>query len=172
MALLVWFLSKQPSLAAVYIATRRREYDLNGYALSDERSCTCLLASWFLDDQVRRSVFAGLSDPNHPVRAVADAFLMTTLTVEYIVHQNEKGLTVDLQHAITHYLRTWSLRPTTPGQGRALARMAWHRHTRRRFGQQLRREFGLTLTRYDCPRDLLRDQICRKASVVIVLCRL
>ena len=95
-------------------------------------------------------------------RQLADVFLMDSLVAEYIVRRNAHGVTVDLAQSILVLLRSWSHRPRSARVTRWLQRLLWHRHTRRRYGVCLRRNFMLGITSFPLQRELSDHEITQR----------
>ena len=157
-AVLVWFLSSCPWLAVVYLQQRNLEnFDVSGEMATMERAALVML-DWFKVASLRALVLLALDSLDHPIRRRADVFLVQTCLVNFIVIQNQRGLTVDLPQAVEAYLRLWSYRPMADHTAQQLRRLVWHRNSRRRFGVLLRRNFMLVLTTLPHARVLSRDE--------------
>ena len=161
-ALLIWFLSRQSDLAMSYVMSRGQDYDLDDVNLFSAGSVAAFLVNWLADVPVREALHAGLSALENGDRTVADQYLMHSVLVEYIINQNRKGLAVDLVTVIAKYIRLWTFRPISHAVKRRLAKLVWHRATRRRFGVNLRREWALCFNNFDQPRDLTANEIRAK----------
>ena len=164
-ACVIWMLSRRADLAVAYILARRRRYDLGNYDVSVRSDAVLLMASYLLDEQLVADVTTALASMEDKRRVVADTFLMHSLLAEYIIGQNRKGVVVDLEQAITVYIRLWACRPMTTQIERRLSRLVWNRNERRRFGVNLRREWALTLSTFRTPRDLLPGEIHRRVFI-------
>lgn len=164
-ALLIWLLSKKPDLGLCFILTRAKKYHFEECDLGDHTAIGLMLLSWLKNRQVKEQVESGLSSFDDRYRCIADDFLIKTLLVQYIIDQNGKGLTVDLNRAVGKYIRLWSYRPKTQAVSDRLARLVWHRNTRRHFGVDLRKEWGLALTKFQAARDLRHHEILYRVRV-------
>ena len=102
-------------------------------------------------------------------RMVADQFLIHSLLMEFIVAQNKKGVALDLTSLIAKYIRLWTHRPIPDVIKRRLAKLVWHRGTRRRFGVNLRREWSLCFNKFEDARELTKPQIRQKAARHVVV---
>ena len=165
-AVLIWMLCRQPDLGICYVLSRPRKYHLQDCNVLEPECVVLLLAEWLREARVRAAVHKGLADLQDRHRCVADVFLVQSLLAHHIVQQDRRGLTVDLPQAILKYLQLWSHRPVATIVRDRLARLVWHRHTRRRFGVDLRREWMLCLTQFRVARDLTVEQI--KTSVLFL----
>ena len=163
-ALLLWFLSGKVDLGMSYVLSRRNEYDMEDVDLGSAASVAVYVASWMADGSVRAALHAGLATLDNPHRMVADQYLMHSLVVEFIIAQNRKGVAVDLMTVIAKYIRLWAHRPMATAIKRRLAKLVWHRTSRRRFGVNLRREWALSFNTFAHPRDLSGEQIRGKVS--------
>ena len=161
-AVLVFFLSRSTALAMLYLLARSSTDFHSMPGLGDAPVEVIILLDWFRDTSIQHTVMAAISALDHPVRVVADSFLMQTCLVGFIVAQSRRGLTVDLPEAIHVYLRLWSYRPMSDRTARHLRRLAWHRNTRRRFGVILRGTFMLSMTTLPLARDLTREELCAR----------
>lgn len=159
----IWFLSRRPDLGVAYLLARRRRYDFGGYDLTVQSDVALLMASYLDDDSMVADVTTALASIDDKRRIVADAFLMHTLLVEHVIMQNRKGVVLDLDQVITLYIRLWACRPMALAVERRLSRLVWNRNDRRRFGVNLRREWALTFSTFRTPRELLPDEIRRRA---------
>ena len=164
-ALLVWFLSQNSDMGMSYVLSRGQEYDLAGVDLFSRRHVALFLAAWLADKSVRDALHAGLSALEDQHRTVADQYLLHSLLMEFVIKQNQKGIAIDLTALIAKYIRLWSHRPMTDIMEKRLAKLVWHRGTRRRFGVNLRREWGLCFNRFEDPRDLTTSQIIAKVKL-------
>ena len=162
-ALLVWFLSGKSDLAMSYVLSRGKEYDLDNVDLMSAAHVALYIVQWLRDASVISAVHTGLAELRDPLRIAADQYLMHSLLIEFIMTQNQKGVAVDLVTAIAKYIRLWSMRPITDKVKQRLARLVWHRNTRRRFGVNLRREWALCFNTFSDSREPTSDQIRRKA---------
>ena len=169
--LLIWLLSGKADLGMSYVLSRRTQYELDDVDLLSTESVALCVAGWLGDASVILAVHAALAalDNNH--RTVADEFLMHSLLVEFIIRQNRKGVAVDLTTAIAKYIRLWTFRPMADKVKRRLAKLVWHRGTRRRFGVNLRREWALCFNNFAVSRDLSSGQIHAKVIQCRNLCR-
>ena len=105
LAILIWFFSKNPDMAAAYLLIRCSDsVDETQFRQGCEIVALTLL-DWFRDAVVVSIVFAAIDALDHPVHVMADNFLMQTRLVEFIVAQNMRGLTVALPEAVEVYLR-------------------------------------------------------------------
>lgn len=163
-ALLVWFLSGKADLGMSYVLSRGKDYDLDDVDLLSATDVALFVAQWLKDAPVISALHSGLTMLADPHRTAADQYLMHSLLVEFMINQNKKGIAVDLVTAIAKYIRLWSLRPMNDHVKRRLAKLVWHRPTRRRFGVNLRREWALCFNSFPDSRDLTADQIRVKAS--------
>ena len=164
-ALVVWFLSQNSDLGMSYVLSRGQEYDLGGVDLFSRRHVALFLAAWLADKSVRDALHAGLSALEDQHRTVADQYLLHSLLMEFVIKQNQKGIAIDLTALIAKYIRLWSHRPMTDIMEKRLAKLVWHRGTRRRFGVNLRREWGLCFNSFEDPRDLTTSQIIAKVKL-------
>ena len=161
-ALLIWYLSKLPDLSLCYILARRAGRAELACDIKQPRTVVLMLVSWMADPDVLRSLHAGLLHLDDCHRLQADIFLVQSMLVQFIVSQNKKGLTVDLSDAIAKYVKYWSYRPTSEAMRVRLARLVWHRHSRRRFGVELRKEWCLCIRSFTRPRAIQPVQIRRR----------
>ena len=158
-AIVIWFLSRNPDLAVLYLQTRSGATITSTDFYSDAHVAALTMLDWFRDAAIRGVVLAALTSLEHQCRHQADMFLMQTCLVEFIVAQNQRGLTVDLPQAIHVYLRLWSHRARSHRTATVLRRLAWHRNSRRRFGVALRRNFMMSITSLPPSRELNREQL-------------
>ena len=161
-SLMIWFLSKSSDLGMVYVLSRGQEYDLGDVDVYSRASVALFMVSWLADPSVRHSLHAGLASLDDQGRMVADQFLLHSMLMEFIVAQNRKGVALDLTSLIAKYIRLWTHRPIPDVIKRRLAKLVWHRGTRRRFGVNLRREWGLCFNKFEDARDLTKTQIMEK----------
>ena len=161
-SLMIWFLSKSSDLGMVYVLSRGQEYDLGNVDVHSRASVALFMVSLLADASVRNSLHAGLASLDHQGRMVADQFLLHSMLMEFIVAQNRKGVALDLTSLIAKYIRLWTHRPIPEVIKRRLAKLVWHRGTRRRFGVNLRREWGLCFNKFEDARDLTKTQIMEK----------
>ena len=89
------------------------------------------------------TILGALVDMENPYRIEADCFLVRSLTAMVVHVQSSKGVLVTTAEAIYTYLRFWSFRPLPVALRPALRKLSYHRNTRRKFGQLLRREWML-----------------------------
>lgn len=164
-ALLVWFLSKKSDLGMAYVQSRGQEYDLGDVDVSSKVSVALFLAAWLADQSVRDALHAGLVSLEDQHRIVADQYLIHSMLMEFIIAQNNKGVALDLTSLISKYIRLWIHRPMTDVIKRRLAKLVWHRGARRRFGVNLRREWGLAFNKFEDSRELTKDQIVTKVRI-------
>ena len=165
-ALIIWFLSGNADLGMSYVLSRRTAYDLEGVNLNCKASVALLLTGWLAEVTVRVALHTGLSTLNDAHRVVADQYLLHSLLIEFVITQNRKGVAVDLTSIVAKYIRLWSYRPMADIVSRRLAKLVWHRASRRRFGVNLRREWGLCFNKFADSRDLTSEQIRAKARVL------
>jgi len=158
-AIVIWFLSRNPDLAVLYLQTRSSATVTCADFYVDAHVAALTMLDWFRDAAIGGVVLAALTSLEHKCRHQADNFLMQTCLVEFIVAQNQRGLTVDLPQAIHVYLRLWSHRSRSHRTAIALRRLAWHRNSRRRFGVALRRNFMMSITSLPPSRELNRPQL-------------
>jgi len=163
-AILVWFLSRSPALAVMYLQSRSSVRIRSEDFYQDTEVAALTMLDWFGEPSTRDVVFAAIDSMDHTVRVLADTFLMMTCLVDYIVAQNQRGVTVPFTHAVEVYLRLWSHRPVSARSGLALRRLAWNRNSRRRFGQELRRSFMLSNTALLPARELKRDDLVLRVT--------
>ena len=163
-SLLVWFPSKKSDLGMAYLQSRGQEYDLGDVDVLSRISVALFLASWLADQSVRDALHAGLASLEDQHRIVADQYLIHSMLMEFIIAQNNKGVALDLTSLISKYIRLWIHRPMTDVIKRRLAKLVWHRGARRRFGVNLRREWGLAFNKFEDSRELTKDQIVTKVS--------
>lgn len=163
-SLMIWFLSKNSDLGMAYVLSRGQEYDLGDVDLYSRASVALFMVSWLADQSVRHSLHAGLASLDDQGRMVADQFLLHSMLMEFIVTQNRKGVALDLTSLIAKYIRLWTHRPIPDVIKRRLAKLVWHRGTRRRFGVNLRREWGLCFNKFEDARDLTKTQIMEKVK--------
>lgn len=168
--LLIWLLSGKADLGMSYVLSRRTQYELDEVDLLSPESVALYVAGWLGDASVIVAVHAALAalDNNH--RTVADEFLMHSLLVEFVIRQNQKGVAVDLTTAIAKYIRLWMFRPMADKVKQRLAKLVWHRGTRRSFGVNLRREWALCFNNFAASRDFTMIQIRAKVSQCCNLC--
>ena len=160
-ALVIWFLSRHGSLAHLYLLGRRRKRSWLHAGASPATVCMAL-ADMYAEPGIRARVKAALRDPSHPLRLLADAFLVESVLAEHIAQQNQKGLTVDLTQAILKYVSLWHLRPSTNAMTKRLSRLVWSRSSRRAFGRTLRFTWRLSSGLLRKGRDLAGDEISRR----------
>ena len=158
-AIVIWFLSRNLDFAVLYLQTRRTATITSTDFYKDAHVAALTMLDWFLDAAIRDVVLAALTSLGHQCRHQADTFLMQTCLVEFIVAQNQRGLTVDLPQALHVYLRLWSHRAMSDRTAMVLRRLAWHRNSRRRFGVALRRTFMMSITSLPPSRELNRGQL-------------
>ena len=163
-SLMIWFLSKSSDLGMAYVLSRGQEYDLGDVDLYSRAAVALFMVSWLADQSVRHSLHAGLTSLDDKGRMVADQFLLHSMLMEFIVAQNRKGVALDLTSLIAKYIRLWTYRPIPNVIKRRLAKLVWHRGTRRRFGVNLRREWGLCFNRFEDVRELTKTQIMEKVK--------
>ena len=132
-SLMIWFLSKSSDLGMAYVLSRGQEYDLGDVDVYSRASVALFMVSWLADQSVRHSLHAGLASLDDQGRMVADQFLLHSTLMEFIVAQNRKGVALDLTSLIAKYIRLWTHRPIPNVIKRRLAKLVWHRGTRRRF---------------------------------------
>ena len=161
-SLMIWFLSKSSDLGMVYVLSRGQEYDLGDVDVYSRASVALFMVSWLAS--VRHSLHAGLASLDDQGRMVADQFLLHSMLMEFIVAQNRKGVALDLTSLIAKYIRLWTHRPIPNVIKRRLAKLVWHRGTRRRFGVNLRREWGLCFNKFEDARELTKTQIMEKVK--------
>ena len=161
-SLMIWFLSKSSDLGMAYVLSRGQEYDLGDVDLHSKASVALFMVSWLAEAPVRDALHAGLASMENQGRMVADQFLMHSLLMEFIVAQNRKGVALDLTSLIAKYIRLWTHRPIPDVIKRRLAKLVWHRGTRRRFGVNLRREWSLCFNKFEDARELTKTQIREK----------
>ena len=161
-ALLIWMLSKKADLGMAYVLSRGQEYDLEGVDLHSASCVALFLAGCLADESVRDAVHRGLTSLAHPHRMVADQYLMHSILMEFVLEQNQKGVALDLTALIAKYIRLWTYRPMPHMIKMRLAKLVWHRGTRRRFGVNLRREWGLCFNKFEDARELTTSQIIAK----------
>ena len=159
---LIWILSGQADLGMSYVLSRRTHYELHEVNLLSTASVVLFVAGWLADASVRVAVHAALATLDDTHRSVADEYLMHSLLVEFVIRQNQKGVAVDLTTVIAKYIRLWMFRPMADKVKRRLAKLVWHRGTRRRFGVNLRREWALCFNNFASSRELTSDQIRAK----------
>ena len=158
-ALLVWFLSSSIDLAILYLHQCVCE-EAREVGFFSHRSVAALtILEWLLDDQNYHHVLCAVDSLDDRYRQLADAFLMDTMVAQYIVRSSVQGITVDLAQTILVLLRMWSYRPRSESVNRWLQKLLWHRHTRRRYGVGLRRNFMLCITTFPLQRDLSDTEI-------------
>ena len=162
-SLMIWFLSKSSDLGMAYVLSRGQEYDLGDVDVNSRASVALLMVSWLADPSVRASLHAGFASLDDQGRMVADQFLVHSMLMEFIVAQNRKGVALHLTFLIAKYIRLWTHRPIPNVIKRRLAKLVWHRGTRRRFGVSLRREWGLCFNKFEDARELTKTQIMEKA---------
>ena len=143
-AVVSWILSRNVHLAHLYLLGRRKGRQ-RPLLQAGGRNVALSLAEWFVEPGTNLKVKAALREPHHPMRMLADCFLVESVLVQFIRQQNTKGLTVDLPQAIHKYLGLWAHRPCCAALARRLSRLVWHRGARHKFGQQLRKTWGLSL---------------------------
>ena len=163
-ALLVWFLSGKVDIGMSYVLSRGQEYDLENVELLNSARVALFIASWLAEQSVRDAVHAGLCSLDNRHRLVADQYLMHSLLMEFVIMQNKKGVALHLVTVIAKYIRLWTFRPMADCIARRLAKLVWHRSTRRRFGVNLRREWGLCFNTFGNARDLSSHQIRDKVT--------
>ena len=166
-SLMIWFLSKSSDLGMAYVLSRGQEYDLGDVDVYSKASVALFMVSWLADQSVRHSLHAGLASLDDQGRMVADQFLLHSMLMEFIVAQNRKGVALDLTSLIAKYIRLWTHRPIPNVIKRRLAKLVWHRGTRRRFGVNLRREWGLCFNKFEHARELTKTQIMEKVKDTI-----
>ena len=158
-AVLIWVLSSNVLLSIVFL----QRFPALQYIIDDVQAdpglTALMLLEWMQDDDVYSMVLACVDSLDHPLRRKADAFLMESLLVQFICWHNARGLTVDLHQAVNLYLRLWTHRPVAVSTRQWLHRLVWHRHTRRRWGVLLRRNWLLSLTVFPLGRELGRESI-------------
>ena len=161
-ALLVWFLSSSIDLAMLYLHHCACD-EAREVGFFSHRSVAALtMLDWLLQDQTYRHVLTAVDFVGDQYRQLADVFLMDSLVAEYIVRRNAHGVTVDLAQSILVLLRLWSHRPRSARVTRWLQRLLWHRHTRRRYGVCLRRNFMLGITSFPLQRELSDHEITQR----------
>ena len=161
-ALLVWFLSSSIDLAMLFLQHCACD-EAREVGFFSHRSVAALtMLDWLLQDQTYRHVLTAVDFVGDQYRQLADVFLMDSLVAEYIVRRNAHGVTVDLAQSILVLLRLWSHRPRSARVTRWLQRLLWHRHTRRRYGVCLRRNFMLGITLFPLQRELSDHEITQR----------
>ena len=138
----------------MYVLSRLTSSDLGYTSVSDSVRGVLLLASWLDDAQVVGQVYASLLTLDNAYRIVADTFLVSSLLVDWITRQNDRGITVDLNQSIFKFIKLWSFRPMANRVEDRLVKLTWDRNVRRRFGVDLRREWLLSRSSFPESRDL------------------
>ena len=123
------------------------------------------LPGWLADVTVRVALHAASSTLNDAHRVVADQYLMHSLQSEFVITQNRKGVAVDLTTMVAKYILLWSYRPMADIGQRRLAKLVWHRALRRRFGVNIRHEWGPCFNKFVDSRELTSDQIRANSRV-------
>ena len=159
------FLNRQADLAMSYVLSREQEYDLEEVDVLSSAGVALFIIRWLADRCVRDAVHVGLSTLENSHRMTADQYLMHSLLTEFVITQNQKGVVVDLTSVIARYIRLWMYRPMPEIIKRRLAKLVWHRGTRRRFGVNFRREWALCLNSFTDSRDLTACQIRVKVTI-------
>jgi len=126
-AILIWFLNRNPDLAVLYLLKWSVALIESTDFCRDTAIAALTMLDWFRDTAIRGVVMAAITSLEHPCRYQADSFLMQSCLVDFIVAQNQRGLTVDLPQALQVYLHLWSHRAMSDRTARCLRRLAWHR---------------------------------------------
>ena len=159
-AILIWLLSRNPDLAVLHLQTRLVSFIDSTDLFRDAEVAALTMLDWFRDVAIRGVVLAAITSLEHQCRHQADSFLLQTCLVDFIVAQNQRGLTVDqLLQALHVYLRLWSHRALSDRTAMCLRPFAWHRNSRRRFGVALRCNFLLCITTLPPSRELNREEL-------------
>lgn len=160
-AVVIWLLTRSPVLSEAYLLSSGSRAFGSLRDHSDDVFVSCVLYSWLQRhfDAVARA----LTDFEDSYRAEADGFLVRSLVAQSVSFHNAKGISVPTSHAIDLYLRLWSMRPCPVAVQRVLLRLVHHRNTRRKFGQQLRREWMLEIGAHCVARDLTQEEIQSRA---------
>ena len=163
-ALLVWLLSKLPSLASSYVLSVSARQLCRPSESTDDVSTVFRLLRWWQDVQVASLVDCAAADLNHKVRVRADDFLMRSLVAEFVSLQNAKGLSVPTEMVIQTYLRLWLHRICPPRLQGRLVKLTYHYNTRRRFAVNFRAEWMLQHSTIQVARDLDHTEIGKRVS--------
>lgn len=144
-ALLIWLLSRDCKLAALYLnQTARTEGDGAKSLLEvGDDELAVMLLSYLKDASVCALLEQAVDDPEHKLRMQADTWLMKELLVEFIVKANNRGLAVQPGAIIATYLRYWSYRPTPVAIQEGLVKLTYCSSARKYFLRRLRSEWGL-----------------------------
>ena len=164
-ALLIWVLSRNIFWAISFLQRYPAHHPLLDTFQADSSRAVLTFLGWLQDDAIYGLLLACIESVEHKLRRTADVFLMESLLVQLISWQNLRGLTLDLHQAVNLYVRLWSHRHVAGATRQWLHRLVWHRHTRRRWGVLLRRNWILTTTILPYGRELLPESIRDKVSM-------
>ena len=140
-ACIIWVLSDTPALGDAYLHSKGCVATGTCKEDSSPDKTVLTLLGWLAANT--DTILAALVDMENPFRIEADCFLVRSLTAMVVHVQSSKGVLVTTTEAIHTYLRFWSFRPVPAVLQPALRKLSFHRNTRRKFGQLLRREWML-----------------------------
>ena len=153
-ALLIWFLSRNIQFAVYYLhCCTEDEFP------EDPAHLAIFLFDWFTRRAVCDAVIASIADLNDRYRVLCDEFLVRSLVAEFVISRNARGEIVPSTEAIHKYLGYWALRAVPARVQGRLARLTWHRNSRRKFGVLLRKEWLLHLSSCASARELSQAQL-------------
>ena len=116
----------------------------------------------FEDDLFCMRCCMELMDRSSAVRMSADRFAMESILVERIMQSARRGVVMTLDRAIEEFLGLWCQRSYIPdGAASWIAKLAYHRNTRRKFGVRLRQIWNLQMgsLRLLTPTDPITGQV-------------
>lgn len=140
-ACVIWVLSDTPALGDAYLHSKGCVATGTVETGSSPSNTMLTLLGWLAANTA--TILGALVDMENPYRIEADCFLVRSLTAMVVHVQSSKGVLVTTAEAIYTYLRFWSFRPLPVALRPALRKLSYHRNTRRKFGQLLRREWML-----------------------------
>ena len=157
-SLLVWFLSSSLDLAILYLCKTDTERMHSLGFMTHPSSAALAMLDWLGEPETYQRFLRSLDELDNQDRQRADQFLMDTLVVQHIVQMNALGLAVDLPQVILVLLRLWAHRPRSQSANEHLCRLVWHRNSRHRYGQSLRRNFMLCITSLPVAREYSSEE--------------
>lgn len=165
-AILVWILSRNCSLAGLYVTTLKPNFFNNDGVLPDDVTLALVLLDWWRSHSTKVLVGEAVENMNASARVRADEFLIRSLVAEHIMRNNQRGESVMPAAIINKYCQLWFHRPICERVQNKLARLTWHFTDRKNFLRRFRREWGFRAGRIRSERVLSPVQI--KESVFSV----
>lgn len=174
-AVLVWLLSRNCSLAGLYVTSVKPTFFNNQGVLPDDTTLALLFLAWWRSLATKTLIDQAVDNENHDIRIRADEFLMRSLVAEYIMRENVGGGTVTPAAIINKYCKLWSYRSVCDRVQRKLARLTWHLTHRKNFLRRIRSEWGFRPGRIGTGRALsaaqITDSVFSVASQLLESCR-